>query len=117
MPARALLDAGVPVAVASDFNPGTAPTCHLPLAMMLACTLQRMTPSEVLWGATTCAARALGLSREVGVLEPGFAADFTVLDAPDVDHWMYHFQANACTQTWVGGVRVAPTPTSVPGPA
>lgn len=106
MPARALLDAGVPVAVATDFNPGTAPSVHLPLAMMLACTLQRMTPSEVLWGATAVAARAIGLHDEVGVLEPGFSADFAVIAAPDVDHWLYRFEANACRQTWVRGQRV-----------
>jgi imidazolonepropionase len=106
MPARALLRAGVPVAVATDFNPGTAPSYHLPLAMMLACTLQRMTPAEALWGATAGAAGALGFGSELGRLEPGLAADFAVVDAADVDHWLYHFRANACTQTWVAGVRV-----------
>ena len=53
---RFMIDAGCAVALATDFNPGTAPSLHLPLAMMLACTLQRMTPSEVLWGVTTVAA-------------------------------------------------------------
>jgi imidazolonepropionase len=105
MPARALLDAGVPVAVATDFNPGTAPSFHLPLAMFLACTLQRMTPSEVLWGATWAAARALDLD-DRGVLEAGYLADFAVVDAGDVDHWLSHFRANACMQTWVGGSRI-----------
>lgn len=98
-PARALLDAGVPVAVATDFNPGSAPSYHLPLAMMLACTLQRMTPWEVLRGVTSVAARALGLEAEVGSLAPGFAADFAIIDAPDVEFWMYHFRANACLRT------------------
>ena len=59
-PARSLIAAGVPVAVATDFNPGTAPTFHLPLAMLLAATLQRMTPAEVLKAATIYAARAIG---------------------------------------------------------
>lgn len=106
MPARALLDAGVPVAVATDFNPGTAPSYHLPLAMLLACTLLRMTPAEVLCGATSVAARALGLEDETGTLEPGYAADFCLIDAPDVDHWLYHFQGNACVATWARGQRV-----------
>jgi imidazolonepropionase len=106
MPARALLDAGVPVAVATDFNPGTAPSYHLPLAMTLACTLQRMTPSEVLWAVTTVAARALAMDDTVGVVEPGFSADLAVIEAADVDHWLYHFVPNACRQTWVRGHRI-----------
>src|SRR5690606_16885301 len=52
LPARALIEGGVPVAVATDFNPGSAPSYHLPLALTLACTLQRMTPAEALKGAT-----------------------------------------------------------------
>jgi imidazolonepropionase len=106
MPARALLAAGVPVAVATDFNPGTAPSFHLPLAMTLACTLQRMTPAEAFCGATLVAAAALDRHDELGALDPGYAADFAVIDAPDVETWLYHFRANACRQTWVGGQRV-----------
>ncbi len=102
-PARALIDGGVAVAVASDFNPGTAPSYHLPFAMTLACTRQRMTPAEVLKGTTRYAARALGLEGEVGSLEPGAAADFVVIDAPDVEHWLYHLRPNACAATVGGG--------------
>jgi imidazolonepropionase len=103
MPARRLIAAGVPVAVATDFNPGTAPSYHLPLAMTLACTLQRMTPGEALKGATYCAAKALGFARRVGSLERGKAADFAVIDAPDVQHWLYHLRPNACRLTVAGG--------------
>jgi imidazolonepropionase len=103
MPARRLIQAGVPVAVATDFNPGTAPSYHLPLALMLACTLQRMTPPESLKGATIYAARAVGLERSLGSLEPGKAADFALIDAPDVNHWLYHFRPNACVMTTLGG--------------
>jgi imidazolonepropionase len=103
MPARRLIDSGVAVAVATDFNPGTAPSYHLPLALTLACTLQRMTPAEALKGATIYAARAVGLEAEIGSLEPGKAADLTVIDAPDVDHWLYHFRPNACVMTLIGG--------------
>ncbi len=99
LPARALLEAGVPVAVATDFNPGSAPSYHLPLAMMLACTMQRMLPAEVLKGATSVAAKAIGLEGEIGSLAPGYAADFAIIDAPDVEFWMYHFRANACLRT------------------
>lgn len=111
LPARALLEAGVPVAVATDFNPGSAPSYHLPLAMMLACTIQRMTPREVLRGATTVAARAIGLEREAGTLAPGYPADFAIIDAPDPEFWMYHFRANACLRT----VRAGDTRWRAPG--
>jgi imidazolonepropionase len=103
MPARRLIDAGVAVAVATDFNPGSAPSYHLPLALTLACTLQRMTPAEALKGATSLAARALGLSYRLGSLAPGMAADFAVIDAPDVNHWLYHFRPNACRMTVLRG--------------
>jgi imidazolonepropionase len=105
MPARRLIDAGVPLAVATDFNPGTAPTYHLPLALTLACTLQRMTPAEALKGATVFAARALGLEQTIGSLEPGKAADLAIIDAPTVDQWLYHFRPNAGWMTVVAGVR------------
>jgi imidazolonepropionase len=103
MPARRLIQAGVPVAVATDFNPGSAPSYHLPLAMMLACTLQSMTPGEVLKGATIYAARAVGMDETTGSLEPGKAADFAIIDAPDVNHWLYHFRPNACVRTVIAG--------------
>jgi imidazolonepropionase len=103
MPARRLIEAGVAVAVASDFNPGSAPSYHLPLALTLACTLQRMTPAESLKGATLYAARAVGLEASVGSLEPGKQADFVLMDAPDVNHWLYHFRPNAALKVFVGG--------------
>ena len=104
IPARRLIDAGVPVAVATDFNPGSAPSYHLPLALTLACTLQRMTPAEALKGATVVAARAVGMERWVGSLEPGKAADVAVIDAPDVETWVYHLRPNANRMTILGGV-------------
>jgi imidazolonepropionase len=102
-PARRWIEAGAAVAVATDFNPGSAPSYHLPFALTLACTLQRMTPAEALKGATVIAARAVGLEARVGSLEPGKAADFAVVDAPDVNHWLYHLRPNACRATAVGG--------------
>jgi imidazolonepropionase len=103
MPARALIEAGVAVAVATDFNPGSAPSYHLPIALTLACTLQRMTPAEALKGATLYAARAIGLEGEIGSLEPGKSADFALIDAPSVEHWLYHLRANACVRTVARG--------------
>ena len=95
--------AGVRVAVASDFNPGSSPSYHLPLAMMLAATLQGMTPAEALKGATIIAAQSIGMDQEIGSLEVGKAADFAVIDAPDVNHWLYHFRPNACRMTVIAG--------------
>ena len=96
LPAREMLDAGVRVAVATDFNPGSAPSYHLPLAMTLACLNQQMTPQEVIMAATTVAARAISAERRIGSLLPGFSADIAIIDAPSINHWLYHFQANAC---------------------
>lgn len=103
MDGRAFVEAGVLVAVATDFNPGSAPSYDLPLAMMLACTMSRLTPAEVLKGATIHAARAIGVDKECGSLEPGKAADFAELSAGNVDHWMYHFRPNVCERTWIAG--------------
>jgi imidazolonepropionase len=96
LPAREMLQAGVRVAVATDFNPGSAPSYHLPLAMTLACINQQMTPQEVLMGATTVAARAIASEQRIGSLQPGYEADIAIIDAPSLNHWLYHFQANAC---------------------
>ena len=96
LPAREMLDAGVRVAVATDFNPGSAPSYHLPLAMTLACLNQKMTPQEVIMGATTVAAQAISAEQYTGSLLPGFTADIAIIDSPSVNHWLYHFRANAC---------------------
>jgi imidazolonepropionase len=104
LPARKLIDAGAAVAVATDFNPGSAPSYHLPLAMTLACTIQRMVPAEVLKGATLLAARAVGREAVTGSIEVGKRADFAVIDAPDVSHWLYHFRPNACVLTVSRGI-------------
>lgn len=97
--ARRLIEKGISVAVASDFNPGSAPSYHLPFAMMLACTLNRMTPAEALKGATILAAKALGLDHQVGSIEPGKNADFALIQAPSINHWLYLFEANSCIAT------------------
>ena len=107
MDGRRFVDAGVSVAVATDFNPGSAPTYHLPLAMTLACTMNGLTPKEALKGATIIGARAIGMDAEVGSLEAGKRADFIVVDAEDINHWLYHFRPSAVRQTFVGGRPVA----------
>ena len=102
--ARQMLESGVKVAVATDFNPGSAPSYHLPLAMTLACINQRMTPQEVLMGATTIAARAISAEQRIGSLLPGFNADIAIIDSPSVNHWLYHFRANACVGVLKSGL-------------
>ncbi|RFF27547.1 MULTISPECIES: imidazolonepropionase [unclassified Wenzhouxiangella] len=103
LPARKWIDAGARVAVATDFNPGSAPSYHLHLAMTLAAVHQRMSPAEVLRGVTTNAARAIGLEASHGSLEPGYRADLAIIDAPDINHWLYHFRPNACRATLKAG--------------
>jgi imidazolonepropionase len=100
--------AGVPVAVATDFNPGSAPSYHLPLAMTLACTTNHLTPALALKGATVIAAKAIGLDHEIGSLEPGKRADFILLEAESVEQWLYHFRPNAVSAVYANGERVAP---------
>ncbi len=110
MAARAWIDAGAHVAVATDFNPGSAPLFDLPLAMMLACTMCGMTPAESLQGATRRAARAIGMEEEIGSLEIGKRADFVLLDAPSVDHYLYHLRPGVVRATYIGGACVYERP-------
>lgn len=113
MPARKMMDCGVPVAVATDFNPGSAPSYHLPLAMTLACIHQGMTPQEALKGATSVAAKAVSLSDHIGTLLPGYAADLALIDAPSLNHWLYHFRPNACIAVMKNGVWVRGNPSAI----
>jgi N-acyl-D-aspartate/D-glutamate deacylase len=76
---QALRDAGVPMAVSTDLNPGTSPLQSLRMAMSLACTHFRLTPAEALRGATLHAAKALGL-HDRGLIQPGLRADFNLID-------------------------------------
>lgn len=107
--ARRCHAAGVEMAVATDFNPGSAPSYHLPLAMMLACSMNRLTPRESLRAATLGGAKAIGLEREVGSLEVGKRADFVLLDAESVEEWLYHFRPNSAAAVVAGGKLVAGT--------
>ena len=100
---RRLVDGGVEVAVATDFNPGSAPSYNLPLAMMLTCNHGRLTPAEVLKGATLYAAKAVGMDHKVGSIEAGKKADFVVLNSPSINFWMYHFGANVIDQVYLSG--------------
>ncbi|PAU95317.1 imidazolonepropionase [Aliifodinibius salipaludis] len=100
---RKLVDRGVEVAVATDFNPGSAPSYDLPLAMMLTCNQGRLSPTEVLKGTTIYAAKAIKRERKVGSIEKGKSADFAIIDAPDPDFWMYHYKGAQCLRSFRKG--------------
>ena len=104
---RPLVDAGVEVAVATDFNPGSAPSYDLRLAMMLTCNHGRLTPAEALKGATIYAAKAMGVEKSAGSIEPGKSADFLLLDAPSVNFWLYHHQPKKPGKIFLKGKALA----------
>lgn len=93
-PARAMIEAGLPVALGSDCNPGTSYSENFPLMMTLACTQMRMTPAEALTAATINAAAAIGRSRWIGTLQPYKQADLVVWDTQDYRHLTYHYGVN-----------------------
>lgn len=103
-PARKLIDAGVPVAIASDFNPGSCMSYSMPMMMTLACTQMKMTPEEVIAASTLNAAAALNRSQEVGSIEVGKKADIVVLDIPNYKFLPYHFGENHVFRTIKNGV-------------
>lgn len=95
-PARRLIDSGVPVALATDFNPGTCPTGAMPAILPLACLRMGFLPAEAIVAATLNAAHCLGLSGKIGSLEVGKAADLQVLGIPNHLHVAYQFGVNHC---------------------
>jgi imidazolonepropionase len=87
--ARRLIDAGLPVALSTDYNPGSSMIESLPLIMNIACCQLRMTPAEVLVAVTANAAAALKLNDRIGAIQEGYDADLVILDAPTLDEWFY----------------------------
>ncbi|SHJ18659.1 imidazolonepropionase [Desulfofundulus thermosubterraneus] len=102
-PARALIEAGVPVAVASDANPGSCPTEALQSLFNTACLYLRLRPAEVLNAMTVNGAAALGLAGWLGSIEPGKQADLVIWDAPNLDYPAYHFGVNLVRQVIKAG--------------
>ena len=101
--ARRLIDAGVPVALATDYNPGTSPTPSLPFVLSLACTHMKMTPAEAIAAATINAACALRLQERKGSLEAGKDADLAVFDVKDYREIAYWFAWDRCVEMVVAG--------------
>ena len=90
-PAHKFINAGLPIAIATDFNPGSCPSPNLPLMMSLACQGYGLTPEQIWPAVTINAARALDLDHEIGSLEIGKKADITIWDMPSYVTLLYHF--------------------------
>ena len=101
--ARALVDAGAAVALATDFNPGSAFTESLPLVCSLACTQLHLSPAEALAACTVNAAHVLGRADRIGRLAPGYRADIALLDAPDWRYLAYHLGGRVVAGVALGG--------------
>jgi imidazolonepropionase len=102
-PARKLIGAGVAVALATDYNPGSSPTPSMPFVLSLACTHMKMTPAEAISAATINGAWALRLQDRKGSIEPGKDADFAIFNADDYREIAYYFATNRCTCTVLSG--------------
>ena len=93
-PARRMIELGIPVAIASDFNPGSCPSLNLQLAMSMGYVKYRMTPEEILTAVTINAACSCGLEEKVGTLEVGKQADLVIWNAPDMEMLVYRMGSN-----------------------
>ena len=103
-PARKLIDSGVPVALATDFNPGSSPTPSMPFVMSLACTHMKMLPAEAIAAATINGACALRLQNRKGSVEAGKDADLALFEARDYREIPYWFASNRCLLTLANGI-------------
>lgn len=95
-PARRMIELGIPVVVASDFNPGSCPSLNLPFAMNLALLRYKLTPEEILNAVTINAACSIGMEDRLGSLETGKQGDLVLWDAPDWEMILYRFGSNLC---------------------
>lgn len=105
-PARRLVEKGVAIAIATDFNPGSCPCLNLQLAMSLGCLYYRLTPEEVLTAVTLNGAAAMGLAGRLGSVEPGKQCDLALWDAPDLNYLCYRMGSNLCTSVIKNAVRL-----------
>ena len=108
-PARALIEAGAAVALATDFNPGTSPTVNFPLILTLGVSQLHMSAAEAIVAATVNGAAALGLADQVGQIAPGFSADLALFDCEDIRELPYWYGDRRCRGTWVRGETCHPS--------
>jgi len=101
--AREMIDAGLAVVIATDFNPGSSPTPSIPMALSVACTQMKMTPAEAITAATINAAYSLGRGDEIGSLEKGKRADFVIHDCEDYRELAYFFGIEHASEVFVAG--------------
>jgi imidazolonepropionase len=107
-PARKLIDTGVPMALATDYNPGTSPTLSMPMAMSLACTHMKMSPEEAIAASTINGAWALRVADRKGSIEPGKDADLALFAVQDYREIPYWFGVNRCSMTIMNGTVAHP---------
>ena len=108
--ARQMIDAGLAVVLATDFNPGSSPTPSMPMVLSLACTQMKMSPAEAMVAATINAACSLGRGKEIGSLEPGKLANFTLFDCEDYRELAYWFAVPQAEGVFVRGEKVFAAP-------
>ena len=106
--ARDMIQSGLAVVLATDFNPGSSPTPSMPMILSLACTQMKMTPAEAITAATVNAAHSLGRGHEIGSLEPGKLADFVICDCGDYREIAYFFGVPSVQAVYVEGRLVWP---------
>jgi len=108
--ARQMIELGLPVVLATDFNPGSSPTASMPMVLSLASTQMKMTPAESITAATINAAYSLGRGGQIGSLEPGKLADFAIHDCGDFRELAYFFGREPAWAVYIGGTCVYNSP-------
>ena len=104
--ARRMIELGLPIVLATDFNPGSSPTCSMPFILSLAATRMRLTPAEAISAATMNAACSLGRSGEIGSLDPGKRADFVIHDCEDYRELAYFTGREPARAVYIEGTQV-----------
>lgn len=102
-PVRKMIDMGVPVALSTDFNPGSCPTENIQFIMQLGSSGMKMTPKEVFTAVTINAAHSIDRAQEIGSLEIGKKADFVIFDSPNINYIIYHFGINHTKKVYKNG--------------
>src|SRR5262249_15689290 len=104
--AREMIEKGLAVVIATDFNPGSSPTASMPMILSLACTQMKMSPAEAVTAATINAAHSLNFGDKLGSLEPGKRANFSIFDCVDYRELAYWFGIAQMHSLYVRGKRV-----------